>query len=179
MLSKAEKRQLRAAAKQELQAEKSARLRERPLGEEVRLAEDPPAKSPRLGADPGSVFDLPVTWSIEKADCQDSWSWGTPRQWPQPDWDNVIEPKLREFSALTWKEVDAFASGSGHKMHHNMAVDDLIEEAQLRLIEIEQFADIMFRFRLGAKPRLWGFRVLGHFEVVWYDPDHAIYPVDQ
>jgi len=177
-LSKAEKRLLRAAAKHDIRAEKSARLRERPTGDEVRLGDEPPQKSPRLGADPGSIFDLKVTWSVDKADCKDCWSWGTDRQWSLEDWTGLIEPKLFEFSALTWKEIDAFTSGTGHKMHHNMEVHQLAEEAQYRLVEIEQFADTMFRFRLGSKPRLWGFRVLGHFEVVWYDPEHAIYPVD-
>ncbi|MEP7350514.1 MAG: hypothetical protein ABI668_11285 [Sphingorhabdus sp.] len=65
-----------------------------------------------------------------------------------------------------------------HKMHHNMDVDILADEAQYRLIEIEKFADTIFRFRLGSKKRLWGFRIVNKFEILWYDPGHEIYPTD-
>lgn len=63
-------------------------------------------------------------------------------------------------------------------MHHGMDVDSICEEAQFRLIEIEKYQDTIFRFRLGNLPRLWGFRILDEFTVIWYDPTHRIYPVD-
>lgn len=83
-----------------------------------------------------------------------------------------------EFARLTWGEIDVFSSDSGHKMHHNMNVEDICEEAQLRLMEIERYQDTIFRFRLGNLQRLWGFRILDEFIVIWYDPTHKIYPVD-
>jgi hypothetical protein len=36
----------------------------------------------------------------------------------------------------------------------------------------------MFRFRLGGKARLWGFRSERIFHVVWWDPDHRVYPTE-
>jgi hypothetical protein len=120
-----------------------------------------------------------MTWSCENPDVEDVWSWGVARQWSDEDWDSTIEPKLREFERLTWAEIDSFSSGTRHKMHHNMDTDQICEEAQLRLIEIERYDDVIFRFRLGGLPRLWGFRVLAEFQIVWFDPTHQVYPVDQ
>jgi hypothetical protein len=36
----------------------------------------------------------------------------------------------------------------------------------------------IYRFRLGNKRRLWGFRRVNLFEILWYDPDHNVYPTD-
>jgi hypothetical protein len=54
----------------------------------------------------------------------------------------------------------------------------LADEAQYRAAELEKFSDTIFRFRLGSTKRLWGFRVVNHFEVIWYDPNHEIYPTE-
>ncbi|OOY23140.1 hypothetical protein BMI91_17000 [Thioclava sediminum] len=62
-------------------------------------------------------------------------------------------------------------------MHHNMSSNDVCDEAQARLIEIERYANSLFRFRLGGKPRLWGERNVDKFEILWFDPTHSVYPV--
>jgi hypothetical protein len=167
-MSRREARIARKEAQALKDAEKSVRLKESVAALPV----------PRLGADPSSIFQMKMTWSKDEADCEDCWSSGTARQWSEADWNNLIEPALQEWSKLLWREIDAFASGSGHKMHHNMDTDSILEEAQLRLIDIEKHSDTIFRFRLGNKKRLWGQRNLAKFEIIWYDPHHEIYPVD-
>lgn len=167
-MSKREARIERANAKLLKAGEKSARLRDR--------AE--PVSSIRIGADPSSIFQMQMTWSFNNSDCSGTWSWGEQRQWSSEIWASIIEPKLTEFSKLTWAEIDRLASGSGHKMHHNMAVDVICDEAQYRLIELENENDPIFRFRLGNKRRLWGFRTVAEFEILWFDGAHKIYPVE-
>lgn len=51
------------------------------------------------------------------------------------------------------------------------AQDDL---ARLGLDEIIGDAPL-FRFRLGGRKRLWGFRSDRVFHAVWWDTDHAVY----
>lgn len=119
-----------------------------------------------------------MNWDCDAPDTEGDWSWGVARQWSDDDWANIIKPKLEEFAQLTWSEVDSFSSDSGHKMHHNMEIGTICDEAQYRLIEIEMYQDVIFRFRLGNLERLWGFRILDKFSVVWFDPTHKIYPVD-
>lgn len=165
---KREARLARKDRKRLKQAEKAARLKERPV----------PIKEVRLGADPGSIFHMQMQWSCDDPDCDGGWSWGTPRQWRGEEWEDLIRPKLDEWAKLLWKEIDRFSSDKGHKMHHLMATENIVTEAQNRMIEIEKFEDQIFRFRLGNKRRLWGLRVVNEFQVIWYDPKHEIYPTD-
>lgn len=170
-MRRAEARIARAARKQLKDSEKSARLKERP-GQE---------RSIRTGADPGSVFATTMTWTLEHRDCEGCWTSGTPRQWNDDDWEGNIHPKLLEWAKLTWAEIDSQttgANGKRHKMHHSMPVDAILDEAQLRLYELEKLEESIFRFRLGNLPRLWGFRRVADFHVLWFDPKHEIYPTD-
>lgn len=148
--------------------EKSARLRGRQAEEKV----------VRTGVDPASAFHMTMTWSRAHSDCEGEWSWGQSRQWSDADWRETIEPKLRVFSTLTWKEIDTHSSDTGHKMHHNMDTESICDEAQYRMVEIDRYEDVIFRFRLGNKRRLWGHRVVANFEILWYDPEHKIYPTE-
>jgi hypothetical protein len=119
-----------------------------------------------------------MTWTRDSPDLEGEWSWGQPRRWEDATWAGAIEPKLREFSRLTWSEIDKFSSDTGHRMHHNMSIDAICDEAQDRLLEIEKCFDPIFRFRLGNKRRLWGFRIVANFEILWFDPEHKIYPTE-
>jgi len=133
---------------------------------------------------PDRVFSMQMTYAKEEADARNEadvegeWTWGVSRQWSYADWQDVLSPKLEEWSKLTWGEIDRFSSSSGHKMHHNMNTDAICEEAQYRMVEVDRYSEVIFRFRLGNKRRLWGFRIVNRFEILWYDPTHAIYPVD-
>jgi hypothetical protein len=179
-VSKAEARIARQAAKKLRHVEKSVRMKERPDFAEARTAIDISERSVRTGANPGSIFGMQVQWTTESADRDGAWESGTARQWADECWKSVIYPKLEEFGKLTWGEIDQFITGGKdrHKMHHNMEVDILADEAQYRLLELDKHGDIIFRFRLAAKKRLWGFRIVNKFELLWYDPEHEIYPTD-
>jgi len=158
---------------------KAARLREQLPIRGVRTGAAPnEQKQIRLGNDPTSIYGMKVTWSCKTPDVEGAWSWGTPRQWTAEEWETIIHPKFQQWEQLSWGEIDDLSSGSGHKMHHNMDTDTICDEAQYRLVEIEKYGDIIFRFRLGNKRRLWGFRTLAEFEVLWFDPKHEIYPTD-
>lgn len=137
------------------------------------------AQTPKAIVD-GSRFDSHVTWCTTKADLQDSWSWGEPRKWSQEEWDTIIHPPFQQLEQLTWQEIDKLSSDTGHKMHHGHEVGDLIDEAQKRWLQLnlEEF-DSVFRFRLGGqKRRAWGFIVQAHFNFVWWDREHNIYPTE-
>jgi hypothetical protein len=119
-----------------------------------------------------------VVIRCDNPDVEDEWSWGVSRQWDLSEWSEKIEPKLSEWASLTWAEIDTHSSDTGHKMHHNMSCDDICEEAQDRMLEIERFFDVLFRFRAGNLERVWGYRIAEVFHVLWYDPTHEIYPTD-
>lgn len=166
-ISKSEARIARRQKKTADRANKNARLSD-VVRKEV---------AARFVENPSSTYQMKVDWAADAADVLESWSWGVARQWTQSDWDNTILPKLKNFEELTWAEVDALSSDSGHKMHHGMPTSSICEEAIGRLWTIEKYQDDMFRFRLGNLPRLWGFKQGSVFQILWYDPTHQIYPV--
>jgi hypothetical protein len=155
-----------------------AEHREPRLPPHQRRAADLAIRSPVVVED-GSRFRQRVTWCHSKADLESKWSWGEPRSWSQEEWERIIHPPFVSFSNLTWQEIDAFSSESGHKMHHGHEVGDLIIEAQRRwlTLDLEQFESI-FRFRLGGTKRVWGYIVQSHFHIVWWDRSHSIYPTE-
>lgn len=158
-----------------------ARLRESPRlaphleRDEAVLAE----RAPKVASGDGRFAKM-MTWCHTRADTADHWSWGEPRAWTEHEWGSVISPLLNQFAQLTWQEIDAYSSGSGHKMHHGHELSDLIDEAQKRwlALDLEQF-DSVFRFRIGGqRSRAWGFILQAHFHLVWWDREHSIYPTD-
>jgi hypothetical protein len=173
--SKSEARAARTANKKNRDEKKSERLRGSP---EVRMGAASIARTPRLGADPGSIFHMEMTWTSDRADCEDCWQSGTPRQWTDDDWNIRIFPKLTNWQQLKWSEIEKATTDSGHKMHHSMPTDVICEEAVSRLSYLQIDGDSIYRFRLGNKPRLWGLRNVAEFEILWFDPEHEIYPTD-
>lgn len=183
MTSKAENRALRKAQKRVEQAEKAARLRERPGANEARSEADSVGDNQaRRRADPGSIFQMQMRWTIDSADRKGEWSWGVAREWGQEFWAAELEPKLQEFAKLTWAEIESHTfgnEGKRHRSHRAMDTEKICAEAQDRLLALERaYPDVLFRFRLGNLPRLWGVRVVNEFQVIWHDPTHQIYPID-
>jgi len=170
------------------QQEKSARF-----VEAVKKADHAPriqiepneGKAPRTVEDPRSIMQMQMEFRIhEHADRKGSWSWGEARNWCDPQYgpENscVVRATMIEMSGLYWHEIMSHTTGNKdrHKKHHAQPLDSLCEEAQLRWIEIEREEDELFRFRTGGKQRIWGFRTGHVFNVVWWDSEHKIYPVD-
>jgi hypothetical protein len=166
---KSEARIARKLERQLRHEQKSARLR---------ATVTIPEAAPRAGADPGSIYHTVMTWTDEHADRTDQWSWGQQRDWGPEVWTTVIEPKLKQWVLLRWSEIERFTTDNGHRMHHSMSTETICNEGQERLIEIDLYVDELYRFRLGNKRRLWGRRIVSEFQIVWYDPEHRIYPTD-
>lgn len=121
-----------------------------------------------------------MTWCITKADRDGHWSWperSEPRDWTDDEWESVIYPPFKEFGQMTWATVDSFASGSEHKMHHGQPFNRIVDAAQERWMHLDlgEFADSIFRFRLGGTRRAWGYIVQTHFHMVWWERHHKIH----
>ncbi|GAJ96191.1 hypothetical protein [Rhizobium rhizogenes] len=143
------------------------------------------AKTARSEQDPGSIMQMRMSYRIhDHSDRANSWSWGQVRNWCDPIYDAnsacVVRSTMIEMGGLYWHEIMGQMTGGRdrHKKHHSQPLDSLCEEAQLRWIEIGREEDELFRFRTGGKQRIWGFRTGHVFNVVWWDAEHQIYPVD-
>lgn len=81
--------------------------------------------------------------------------------------------KLRSFNKQKWSEVRT--SGNSHPI----AVDNLCKEAKDRLL-VRQVEDIdeVWSVRINKKQRVWGIRRGAILDVLWWDPEHQVYPMD-
>jgi hypothetical protein len=102
-----------------------------------------------------------------------------------PECSHDILALVLDVSKKTWNELLAEMSYSGrsaHKKHHSQPIATLENDAKQRIADRkldEVFGDDIFRFRDGNKKRLWGFREGKDFYILWWDPNHLVYPVDK
>lgn len=105
-------------------------------------------------------------------------------QWGWHRMSHADARRLHEFlwdmGVLTWEEIRRQTSG-GHKKHHPHPIERFCKEAQDRITQRghDDIATSMFRFRLDGTTRLWGYDLGdGLFYVIWWDPDHKVYPTE-
>jgi len=120
-----------------------------------------------------------MRWTRELEDTGGNWSWGVPRGCGDL-WGAEIEPFLKQYEKKKWGEIDSERTGKGKRRrskHCFYSYDKIIQEAFDRLVELEldDFAEQIFRFRLSGKKRIFGFRQPELFFFVWYDTQHKIY----
>lgn len=159
MNSKREKR----IQRQELQRDKQ-RLREAHHIIQPTAAKIPPAVDFPENANDGSVI-----WDFTRFDECD---WRATHGQEHISFVEVAK-RLRDYSSRTWREIL-----SDKKRDHACDVADLSSEAQKRLRErdLEDVGELL-RFRFTGTQRLWGWRDRTYFFVLWWDPDHCVYPV--
>ena len=178
-LPRAERKLLKKTEK----AEKAARLKERMLEANSPRTSFSPTKSVRQGADPGSIMQMQITFDVHgSADRADEWSWGQHRNWcksHQKELGNCeIMSTMMGLAGSKWSEILAMTAG-GHKRNHDQDLDTIIPEARERWKSIGRVEETLFRFRTSGKGRIWGYRTGAHFNVVWWDPEHLIYPTEK
>lgn len=89
---------------------------------------------------------------------------------------------LDDVSKKTWKECLTETVMSGRKKrprNHDHTVSEIGKAAQARISQLPEAEERIFRFRLASEVRLWGFRSGDLFRVLWYDPEHSVYPVSK
>lgn len=82
---------------------------------------------------------------------------------------NNIYRLLKDFETKTFQEMGT--------IHHSVAIDSIIPDAQRRLKELKQ-DDIeeLFSLKISKLERLWGKRDRNYFDILWWDPKHEICP---
>lgn len=85
-----------------------------------------------------------------------------------------IHRKLCAFETMAWNEIER--NGQSHFMPPSI----ISKTAQSRLAEINQDdADNLFSLRLTGTERIWGIRDRHVYKILWWDPDHKVYPVSK
>jgi hypothetical protein len=124
-----------------------------------------------------------LNYSFQYADRAYDGEWHWP---PRGDDATEVFEFLTEMSQLTWREIRSQMTSGGktgpqHKRHHFQAFDSVCSDAQKRIAELrlDEVAEELFRFRVRGERRLWGCVTENVFHVVWWDPNHQVYPTER
>lgn len=82
--------------------------------------------------------------------------------------------RLKSFESMTWAEIDGPTGG------HGVETRRISRAARHRLTEIQQDdAEVLFSLRVTGRRRVWGILDEHVFKVLWWDPEHEVYPVEK
>lgn len=92
----------------------------------------------------------------------------------------LVLGKIMEYSCMKWTDIMMQTHDRKNKSKHHYLSDasHLSPDARERLQKMQQEdnTDALFSFALTNKLRLIGFREGDDFHVLWYDPEHGVYP---
>lgn len=130
---------------------------------------------PRAIVNPDDYKSMNVVFHLNRKDIVDKWSWGLERNKLEIEYEDVIEPYLEHPKNTKWGTLEMERYGKDNKTkHHHMPLGGLKEEVQLRWEEIEIEHSQVFTFRITGKKRIWGFRIVNNYFIVWWDPEHEL-----
>ncbi|MBL8221052.1 MAG: hypothetical protein JNL62_17595 [Bryobacterales bacterium] len=98
------------------------------------------------------------------------WGWDT----ATPEELKEIHAKLSELERRTWSEILVKSAYQNHRVR----VTQVCPDAQRRLDELG-YGDLehLVSLRLGATERVWGVLNEAVLTLLWWDPNHSVYPV--
>ena len=114
-----------------------------------------------------STQNRKLVWKVVGIDDNGPWGWN---QITCPDFLRNIWDKMRNFETMTWSEILG-------RNHHAIAVNDIIEPAKNRLEQLghDDQAELI-SFHITARQRIWAIRSGEEAFLLWWDPNHEIYP---
>ncbi len=135
-----------------------------------KIVEQPrPVKHAKWASEP-TVSDRPLGWRFSGADKGGPYSWSGLADAAR--YKEVLE-KLHEFEMKTWAAI----KGAGS---HPIARESLCKDARDRLASIKQDdLDELMSFRVTGTNRVWCIQHENIMRVLWWDPEHAVYPVEK
>jgi tetrahydromethanopterin S-methyltransferase subunit G len=84
-----------------------------------------------------------------------------------------IRRRLSELEKLTWGEILI----QQKHWNHTVQTEKLCKQAKDQLIEMRMDdLDEIVSLRLSNLERVWGVRLEGAMTLLWWDPDHSVWP---
>jgi len=137
-------------------------------------------KDKRIGAPElknSSYYDKYPLWAFRRIDF-DHPKWGL-----ACNLDKLLDvlAYLKGLETQTWGEILTDTSGrTKSTRNHPIGIDELCSEAQKRVYELklEEFEELV-SIAISGTERVWGVLLDGVFYIVWYDPQHEVYPTEK
>lgn len=84
-----------------------------------------------------------------------------------------VRARLANFETMTWNEILV----QGNKRFHRIATKNICKEAYEKLVELKQEdTDELVSLGLTQVERAWGIKEGSVLKVLWWDPEHMVYP---
>lgn len=127
-------------------------------------------KIPRpLHVDDAEVLSRHIVWRFNEVDTDGEW----PVSAITPDNMAMLIRKMASFESMRIGEIFA----PGEQLGKKYPLEKLPPRTRARLREIERDdEDEIARLRCTGPARLYGFLREHVFHVIWWDPDHRVYP---
>ncbi|MEK8020615.1 MAG: hypothetical protein VSS75_027425 [Candidatus Parabeggiatoa sp.] len=121
----------------------------------------------QLGKLPSSDIDKPV-WQFSLLDWEGPWGW---RDVKANQWQQILQ-KLGHFETRTWADIKSDGNNHTVLIQKNPNSEVLKRLTEIHLDDIEE----LFSLRLSGKERLWGILDNHIFKILWWDPNHEVWP---
>lgn len=87
----------------------------------------------------------------------------------------IIPQTLANYESMNWREI----LQNRNSGCHSIPASKLCSSAQERLAELRQDdTDDLISLRKAGKERIWGIKDRDVLKILWWDPNHEVYPVE-
>ena len=129
-------------------------------------------QSPRTAADVDWIRKASPVWRTHLMDFDGPFGWSS----VSADGMRKIQTSLKSYESMKWQDIDSKKSCGAIELRD---VDAKSRAARTRLVAIgySQF-ETLYKLRVDTKSRIWGIRDRHVFQLLWWDPDHQVYPMN-
>lgn len=133
-------------------------------------------RQPRFENNPDSNRSKKACWHLGLLDFGCKWSFNEIKQ--MDIFYSVLE-KLKSFESMTWQEIlDASGARKQGNNNHDIPLHKLCPMARKRLKELQlDDCGALFSLHLTGRWRVWGILDGYILKIIWFDPEHEVYPV--
>lgn len=127
-------------------------------------------KQPRQQEQPSSILGKNPSWRVQRIDFDAPFSW---KHMTQENLPQVLS-RLQAFEKMTWGEIEK------QKSSHSTDASRVCKEAREHLEKLGLGdTEHLYQLQVGGAARIWGIRIETTFALLWWDPDHSVYPVEK
>jgi hypothetical protein len=128
-----------------------------------------PGKTLRVAQEPQSIMEVRPSWRLSNLRMKGPFGWDSI---DRDDMKQVVA-HFKSLESMTWSDILV----AGRKHNHHCDVGGMSREAQTCIEEDWQGgADDVLTIRLTNRKRVWGILEGPIVYLLWWDPDHDVYP---
>jgi hypothetical protein len=131
-------------------------------------------KKPNIypSASPDKFVEKTLVWKFCFLDFEGQWSWFNLNSKEEI---TKLKAKLKDFETMTWGQLKQNRKNS---RCHPIPKNKLCQDAQKRLRDLKlDDIDELHELVLGGPKRIWGIKHYESICILWWDPEHTVYPV--